>query len=57
MARILLAEDEERITSFITRGLTAHEFTVTSVADGREALNNALYGDFDLLILDIVCPP
>lgn len=56
MARILLAEDEERITSFITRGLTAHEFTVTSVADGRDALNNALHGDFDLMILDIGLP-
>lgn len=56
MARILLAEDESRISSFITRGLTAHEFTVTTVADGQEALNNALYGDFDLMILDIGLP-
>lgn len=56
MARILLAEDEERISSFIARGLTAHEFTVTCVADGREAMNNALYGDFDLMILDIGLP-
>lgn len=53
MARILLAEDEPRITSFITRGLESHEFTVSSTADGQEALNWALFGDFDLMVLDI----
>ena len=39
MARILLAEDEPRISSFVTRGLEAHEFTVSATADGQEALN------------------
>ena len=53
MARILLAEDEPRISSFITRGLEANEFTVSGTADGQEALNWALYGEFDLMILDI----
>jgi len=53
MARILLAEDEPRIASFITRGLQAHEFTVSTTADGQEALNWALFGDYDLLVLDI----
>lgn len=53
MARILLAEDEPRITSFITRGLESNEFTVSSTADGQEALNWALFGDFDLMVLDI----
>jgi DNA-binding response OmpR family regulator len=53
MARILLAEDEPRIASFITRGLQAHEFTVSTTAEGQEALNWALFGDFDLMVLDI----
>lgn len=53
MARILLAEDEPRITSFISRGLEASEFTVSSTADGQEALNWALFGDYDLIVLDI----
>jgi DNA-binding response OmpR family regulator len=53
MARILLAEDEPRIASFITRGLQAHEFTVSATGDGQEALNWALFGDYDLMILDI----
>lgn len=50
MARILLAEDEPRIAAFITRGLQAHEFTVSATADGQEALNWALFGDYDLLV-------
>ncbi len=53
MARILLAEDEPRIASFITRGLQAHEFTVSTTADGTEALQWALFGDYDLLVLDV----
>lgn len=53
MARILLAEDEPRIAAFISRGLQAHEFTVSAIADGQEALNWALFGDYDLLVLDI----
>ena len=53
MARILLAEDEPRISSFVTRGLEAHEFTVSATADGQEALNWGLFGEFDLMVLDI----
>ena len=56
MARILLAEDEPRIASFISRGLEAHEFTVTVATDGIEALALARHGEFDLLILDIGLP-
>lgn len=53
MATILLAEDEPRIASFIKKGLESHEFTVTVTPSGREALTLALYGEFDLCILDI----
>lgn len=53
MATILLAEDEPRISSFIKKGLESHEFTVTIVSNGREALTLALHGEFDLCILDI----
>ena len=34
MTRILIAEDEQRIASFIDKGLSANGFTVTTVADG-----------------------
>jgi two-component system, OmpR family, copper resistance phosphate regulon response regulator CusR len=54
--RILLAEDEERISSFVAKGLRAEAFTPTVVADGAQALGMALSGEFDLLVLDIGLP-
>ena len=56
MRRILLAEDEERIASFVEKGLRSSGFTPTVVADGRQALERALTGEFDLLVLDIGLP-
>ncbi|KUI44734.1 two-component system response regulator [Mycobacterium sp. GA-1199] len=56
MARILIAEDEPRIASFVQKGLTANGFTVTVVEDGPTAYEYATTGGFDLLILDIGLP-
>ncbi|HEX2177607.1 MAG TPA: response regulator transcription factor [Nocardioidaceae bacterium] len=56
MSRILLAEDEARIASFVEKGLRANGFTPTVVADGASALGHAMSGDFDLLVLDIGLP-
>ncbi|RAV18208.1 DNA-binding response regulator [Mycolicibacterium sp. GF69] len=56
MARILIAEDEPRIASFVQKGLTANGFTVTVVEDGPSAYEYATTGGFDLLILDIGLP-
>lgn len=56
MNRILIAEDEERIASFIDKGLTAAGFTVTVVGDGVSAYEYARSGGFDLLILDLGLP-
>jgi DNA-binding response OmpR family regulator len=53
MNRILIAEDEERIVSFLRKGLKANGFTTSSVADGETALELARSGEFDLVILDI----
>jgi two-component system, OmpR family, copper resistance phosphate regulon response regulator CusR len=56
MSRILVAEDEQRIASFVEKGLRANGFTPTVVPDGASALGHALSGDFDLLVLDIGLP-
>lgn len=56
MTRILVAEDESRISRFIDKGLSANGFTVTVVADGRSAFEYATTGGFDLLVLDIGLP-
>jgi DNA-binding response OmpR family regulator len=56
MRRILIAEDEPRIASFLEKGLRANGFTTTVTDDGRDALDLADSDDFDLLILDIGLP-
>jgi CheY-like chemotaxis protein len=68
MARILLAEDDKAVQSFVSRALAHRGHAVTAVDDGLqalEALHEAGDGDragagdeagFDLLITDIVMP-
>jgi DNA-binding response OmpR family regulator len=56
MNRILIAEDEVRISSFLEKGLRANGFSTAVAADGRDAIAMARSGDFDLLILDLGLP-
>ena len=56
MARVLIVEDEERIASFVAKGLRADGHLTTVVADGREGLDHAMSGEFDLMVLDIGLP-
>ncbi|MGW7071389.1 response regulator transcription factor [Streptomyces sp. NPDC054855] len=54
--RILIVEDEERIASFVEKGLRANGFTTSVVGDGDAAYDYALTGGFDLVVLDIGLP-
>jgi DNA-binding response OmpR family regulator len=54
--RILIVEDEERIASFIDRGLKATGYSTQVVRDGDSALALARTGNFDLMILDLGLP-
>jgi two-component system, OmpR family, copper resistance phosphate regulon response regulator CusR len=56
MSRILIAEDEARIASFLEKGLRANGFTTEVATDGESALGLARSGRYDLLILDIGLP-
>lgn len=56
MERILIAEDEPRVASFVKKGLMASGYTATVAPSGDEALRLACSGAFDLLILDIGLP-
>ncbi len=53
MTRILIAEDEERIASFVQKGLRAHGYATLIVDDGATAAAIARDDDFDLLVLDL----
>ncbi|WP_017562850.1 response regulator transcription factor [Nocardiopsis deserti] len=56
MSRILIVEDEERIASFVRKGLDASGFTTTVVGTGAEAVDYAVTGGFDLMLLDLGLP-
>jgi DNA-binding response OmpR family regulator len=56
VTRILIAEDEARIASFLEKGLSAAGFATTIAGTGPEALGLARRGGYDLLILDVGLP-
>jgi len=56
MARILVAEDEESVRSFVARALEHHGHSVVQAADGAAALERLGLEEFDLLLTDIVMP-
>ena len=53
MTHILIAEDEDRIASFVAKGLRAHGYEATAVLTGQEALEQVEAGGVDLLVLDL----
>ena len=52
--KILVVEDEERIASFLDKGLSANGYVVERRVNGTDAL--AVVPDFDLAILDLGLP-
>ena len=57
MKKILMAEDEENISDFVSRGLRNFNYEVTVAADGDEAWQLLeKENNFDLVMLDIRMP-
>jgi heavy metal response regulator len=54
--RILLIEDDQRVASFIRRGLTAEKFLVDVAQDGQNGLQWAESREYNLVILDLMLP-
>ena len=54
--KILLAEDDVKVASFVIAGLAENGHSVDHVTDGREALTYCLYNTCDLAILDRMLP-
>lgn len=54
--RILLVEDDNRIASFVARGLRENCYAVDTAFDGEEASYMASINSYDLFILDINLP-
>lgn len=55
-ARILVVDDDPKITSFLKRGLAFEGYSVDVAMDGQAALKLALEKQPDLVILDIMMP-
>lgn len=54
--RILIVEDEEKLADLIKMRLKKEKYIVDISLDGNEGLHNALYGKYDLILLDIMLP-
>jgi two-component system, cell cycle response regulator CpdR len=56
MAHILLAEDDDHLRLFLSRGLQRAGHLVDAIGDGAAALARAQEAEFDLLLADVVMP-
>src|SRR5690349_10272597 len=53
---VLLVEDDRMIATYVKRGLEEHGYAVDVAHTGRDALDWAASGSFDLIVLDIMLP-
>ncbi|EFV35567.1 response regulator transcription factor [Gemella morbillorum] len=54
--KILVVEDEKDLNRVITKHLKKNNYSVDSCFDGEQALDYVLYGEYDLIITDIMMP-
>ncbi len=54
--RILVAEDDKKVASFLERGLREEGYSVDVAHNGAEGAMKALVYDYDLLLLDVMMP-
>jgi len=54
--RLLLVEDQKKMVTYIKKGLESKSFSVDFAYDGQEGEKMAVYGEYDLIILDIMLP-
>ncbi|MBQ2658262.1 MAG: response regulator transcription factor [Erysipelotrichaceae bacterium] len=56
MARLLIADDEEKIREMLGKYASHEGYDVTLASDGKEALKLFENSDYDLVILDVMMP-
>src|SRR5471032_40929 len=54
--RVLVVEDDQKIASFIVRGLKQASYSVDHASDGEAALAIAQSTDYDAAVVDIMLP-
>lgn len=54
--KVLLVDDDEKLTAAVSRGLAAEGFNVEVAHDGIDGLWRASEGSYDVIVLDIMLP-
>jgi heavy metal response regulator len=54
--RILLIEDEKKVSNFIKKGLEEEHYAVDTAFDGEEGLFLVEMNEYDLIVLDLMIP-
>lgn len=54
--RVLLVEDEAKVSTFVSRGLSAERFAVDVARDGKTGLELAKTYEYDIVVLDLMLP-
>jgi len=54
--RVLVIEDERKVSNFLRQALEEERYAVDQAFDGEEGLNLAAACDYDLIVLDLMLP-
>ncbi len=54
--RMLVVEDEKRLSDYLVKGLTEHGHVVDVAPDGIEGKRLAVFGEYDAILLDVMLP-
>ena len=54
--RLLIAEDDPRLSSLLSRGLRENAYAVDLTSDGKQAIIQAAVNSYDAIILDVMLP-
>lgn len=54
--RILIAESDRPVASFLKKGLETEHYDVDAVSDGQEAVQMVEHGDYKIVILEVGLP-
>ncbi len=57
MAKILIVDDDEKVTTLLDRFLSSRNYQVTTINESSKAIQTARSLHPDLFILDIMMPP
>ena len=54
--RVLVIEDEAKLSEYLKKGLTENGFVVDVASNGIDGKHLALEGEYDLIVLDVMLP-